>query len=66
MKRVNNKYGKLLLEYLGKWIALSSDECTVVASGKTLAETIKKARQTNEKNPIYVMVSEKISCYVSA
>ena len=56
----NNDYGKMLLKYLGKWVALSSDESTVVASGGTLAETVKKALKTKEKNPIYVMVSEEI------
>jgi len=56
----NNDYGKMLLKYLGKWVALSSDESTVVASGSTLAETVRKALKTKEKNPIYVMVSEEI------
>ncbi len=57
----NNNYGKMLLKYLGKWVALSSDESTVVASGRTLAEAIKNSQKTKEKNPIYVMVSKEIS-----
>ncbi|OGC42881.1 hypothetical protein A2Y85_02320 [candidate division WOR-3 bacterium RBG_13_43_14] len=56
----NNDYGKMLLKYLGKWVALSSDEATVVASGKTLAETMRIAQKTKEKNPIYIMVSTEI------
>jgi len=56
----NNDYGKMLLKYLGKWVALSSDESTVVASGSTLAETVRKTLKTKERNPIYVMVSEEI------
>ena len=56
----SNDYGKMLLKYLGKWVALSSDESKVVASGGTLAETVRKTLKTKEKNPIYVMVSEEI------
>jgi predicted RNase H-like HicB family nuclease len=61
MKKKNNSdYGKMLMNYLGKWVALSSDEASVVASGDTLAETVEKAKNTKEKYPIYVMVSENI------
>ncbi len=62
MKNRNNKdYGKMLLKYLGKWVALSSDESTVVAAGRTLVETMRNTQKTKEKHPIYVMVSEEIS-----
>ena len=61
MKKQNNKdYGKMLMKYLGKWVALSSDESSIIASGDTLVETVKKAKNTSENNPIYVMVSENI------
>jgi len=56
----NSDYGKMLLKYLGKWVALSSDETTVIAAGSTLAETIQKVQKMKKKNPIYVMVSEEI------
>lgn len=58
---MNNKnYGKMLLDYLGKWVALSSDESAIIASGRTLAEAVRNTQKTKEKNPIYVMVSEEI------
>jgi|GEM_PF-3173353 len=34
----NSDYGTMLLKYLGKWVALSSDETTVIAAGSMLAE----------------------------
>ena len=56
----NNNYGKMLLEYTGKWVALSKDESMVIASGRTLAETLRNVQKTKIKDPIYVMVSEEI------
>ena len=50
----------MLLEHRGKWVALSHDESRVIAAGKNLSEAMKKAKKTKEKEPIYVMVSEKI------
>jgi len=51
----------MIIKYRGKWISLTHDESKVIASANTLAETIKKTKKTKEKQPIYVMVSEKIS-----
>jgi hypothetical protein len=56
----NNKYGKMLLKYKGKWVALTSAESKVIAAGFTLNETMIIAEKIKKKNPIYVMVSEKI------
>ena len=53
-------YGKMLIKYRGEWVALSHDAAKVVASGKSLMETMKKAEKTQEKEPIYVMVSEEV------
>ena len=59
MGKISN-YGKMLLEHRGKWVALSHDESRVIAAGKNLSEAMKKAKKTKEKEPIYVMVSEKV------
>ncbi|MBE0433565.1 hypothetical protein IBX73_08900 [candidate division WOR-3 bacterium] len=56
----NSNYGKMLLKYRGKWVALSRDEKTVIAAGNSLPEAIEKASKTKEKQPIYVMVSNTI------
>lgn len=57
----NKNYGKMLLDYLGKWVALSEDESSVIASGDTLTEVIDAAERTKEDQPIYVMVSKNIT-----
>jgi len=53
-------YGKMLIKFRGKWVALSQDETRVIASGDSLPETIEKATKTKEKQPIYVMVSKQV------
>jgi hypothetical protein len=61
--RKNTNYGKMLLRYRGKWVALSQDETTVIASGNSLPETMKKTSKTKEKQPIYVMVSKTVGSF---
>lgn len=48
------------MKYRGKWVALTHDESKVIASGNDLSGTIRKTKKTREKEPIYVMVSEKV------
>lgn len=43
-------------KYKGLWVALEQDEETVIASGKTLQETIDKAHATGHKRPIMLRV----------
>ncbi|MBA7551720.1 hypothetical protein ES705_44268 [subsurface metagenome] len=62
MNKTSN-YGEMLIKYRGKWVALSHDESKVIASGKNLLETIKKTKKIKEKEPIYVMVSEKVGSF---
>lgn len=56
-------YGEMLLEHRGKWVALAHDESRIVATGKSLSETIRNAEKTDEKAPIYVMVSKKVGSF---
>ena len=46
--------------YKGKWIALKSDEKTVIASGVRAAVVYKKAIQNGYKNPILSYVPVKL------
>jgi len=41
----------ILKKYKGTWIAFADDETTVVASAKTLKETLEKAKKKGYKNP---------------
>jgi len=56
-------YGKMIMKYRGKWVALSPDEKKVVAAGKTLTELRRKIRNKQIKKAIYVMVSNKIGSF---
>ena len=40
----------------GDWIALSNDKKRIVATGKTLDETVKAAKQAGEAHPIVLKV----------
>jgi len=55
---------KIYKEYKGLWVALDKDEETVVASGKTAKETLKKAQSKGFGKPILNHVPEKIVTYV--
>lgn len=43
---------KLYSRYKGKWVALKSDERTVVASGKSASEALMKAKEKGYEKPI--------------
>lgn len=40
----------------GDWIALSNDEKRIVATGRTLDETVKAAKESGEAHPIVLKV----------
>ena len=54
---------KLYKKYKGLWVALATDEETVIASGKTLKETLSKAKRRNEQSPSMFRVPEKEMVY---
>jgi len=41
---------------VGDWIALSNGEERIVATGKTLAEAIERARELGESDPVVMKV----------
>lgn len=51
---------KIYNTYKGKWIALKSDEKTVIASGPNAASVHKKAIKIGFKNPILSYVPTKL------
>lgn len=55
---------KICEKYRGLWIGLRRDEKTVVASGKTVKEVMKKADQKGYSKPILFRVPTKIMPYV--
>lgn len=50
--------------FKGLWVALSDDEKTVIASGKTAKEVRDKARRKGHEVPIMARVPDRLSPYV--
>jgi len=50
--------------YKGKWVALASDEKTVIASAKTAKQVIKLASEKGQKKPILFRVPARNLTYV--
>lgn len=55
---------KIYKKYKGLWVALKSDEKTVVGSGKTAKEAWEKAQRAGYKRPIMTRMPPKIIPYV--
>lgn len=55
---------KIYKKYKGLWVALKTDEKTVIASGKTAKEAWEKAREKGYKKPIMFRVPTAILPYV--
>ena len=59
-------WSKLYKKYKGLWVALLDDEITVVGSGKTLKETIIKAKEKGYNSPIFTRMPETLDAYVGS
>ena len=55
---------KIYEKYKGMWVALKSDEKTVVGSGKTLREAIDEAGRNGYPHPIMTKMPESLVAYV--
>jgi len=55
---------KIYKKYKGLWVALKDDEKTVISSGKTVREVMKKAQTKGFKQPILMRVPTKILPYI--
>lgn len=55
---------KIYEKYKGLWVALKSDEETVVGSGKTLKDALGEARKNGYENPIVTRMPNNLSAYV--
>ena len=53
-------------KYKGLWVALKSDEKTVVASGKTVKDVMTKSQKKGYEKPILFRVPAKIIPYIGA
>lgn len=55
---------KIQKKYKGMWVALDTDEETVLASAKTLKQALEKARDKGFQDPIMTRMPEKLVTYV--
>ena len=55
---------KILKPYSDEWVALSGNETKVIASGKTVKEVLKKAKEKGENSPIITKVPTEYGNYV--
>ena len=57
---------KIYKKYKGLWVALASDEETVISSGKTAKEALKKAQKKTGKIPFLTRMPQSLDAYVGA
>ncbi len=55
---------KIYKKYKGFWVALDSDETTVIANGKTAKEAWNKARKKGYNKPILTRMPRNLVSYV--
>lgn len=52
--------------FKGLWVALGTDEKTVLASGNTAREALRKARRKGHATPIITRMPDRFQPYVGA
>ena len=63
---MNINWGKIYIKYAGLWVAMKDDEKTVVGSGKTEKEALKKAQEKGFENPLLNYVHRKLVHFAGA
>jgi hypothetical protein len=57
---------KISEKYKGMWVALKDDQVSVIASGKTLKEVSKKAKEKGYDNPAFTRIPNKFIVFAGA
>lgn len=57
-------WSKIYLKYKGLWVALKSDQVTVVGSGKTAAKALEQAIKKGYKKPILNFIPQNVVTFV--
>ncbi len=57
-------WSSIYKKHKGLWVALASDEKTVLAASKTAKEAFSKAKKDGCENPILTKMPEKLISYV--
>jgi len=59
-------WSKLYKKYKGMWVALASDEMTVLGVGKTVKEALLKATKKSDETPILTKMPENLASFVGS
>ena len=57
-------FTEIYKKYKGKWVALTADEKTVVASGKTLKKILEDAKKKGFEHPIVMRIPPSVVPYI--
>jgi len=57
---------KICEKYKGLWVGLKDDERTVIASGKTVKEVMKKSEKKGHPAPILFRVPTEVTPYIGS
>ena len=57
---------KIQEKYRGLWVALASDEKTVLGAGKTVREAVALAKEKSDETPFLARMPETLTSYVGA
>ncbi|MEK7535557.1 MAG: DUF5678 domain-containing protein [Patescibacteria group bacterium] len=64
MKVKTLNWTNVIKKYKGLWVGFKNDNRTVIASGRTPAEVIKKAKSSGYENPILFRVPSRLVAFV--
>lgn len=53
-------------KHKGEWVAMDQKENSVIASGKSVSEKIKAAREKGVEDPIFFKVPKKVIPYIGS
>ncbi len=59
-------WSKIYKKYKGMWVALASDEVTVLGVGKTVKEALLKATKKSDEKPILTRMPENLTAFVGS
>ena len=59
-------WSKLYKKYKGMWVALASDEVTVLGVGKTVKEALAKSTKKSKETPILTRMPENLTAFVGS
>lgn len=57
-------FKKIYKRYKGKWVALKSDEKTVITSGETLKEILENSNKKGFEHPIVMKIPPAVLPYI--